>query len=96
MSNKRKKWEYEYIFIEDAEEKLRERCIKGLDERYIDQKRAKAEKRIEEELAIISRQGSASAYLTLLDVLDSVGFTTDDICIRGTAASYPFENQSSE
>lgn len=87
MSNKRKKWEYEYLFIEDADEKLRERCIKGLDERYIDQKRAKAEKRIEEELVIISRQGSASAYLTLLDVLDSVGFTTDDICIRGTAAS---------
>lgn len=87
MGIEKDKRDYKYPFIEYADAKLRERCKKRLEERYIGQKREMADLRLNEELAIISRQGSASGYLTLLDALDSAGFKPDDICIRGTSAS---------
>ncbi len=59
------KREYEYPYIENADEKLKDLCTKGLDARYNGEKRDRAEARLNEELDIIRRQGSTSGYLTL-------------------------------
>ena len=87
MNAAKDKREYEYPYIENADEKLKDLCTKGLDARYNGEKRDRAEARLNEELDIIRRQGSTSGYLTLLDVLNTVGFEPGDICIRGTNAS---------
>ena len=87
MNAAKDKREYEYPYIENADEKLKDLCTKGLDARYNGEKRDRAEARLNEELDIIRRQGSTSGYLTLLDVLNTVGFEPGDIYIRGTNAS---------
>lgn len=81
------KRDYKYPYIENADEKLRDLCVKGLEARYSGEKREMAMTRLNEELSIISRQGSTSGYLILLDVLETVGFEPGDICLRATDAA---------
>ena len=82
-----KRREIEYPVIEGADEKLKEVCLIGINERYSGNTKEKAEERLADELAIIRQQGSASGYLIVLDALKSVGYEPDDICVRGTNAS---------
>ena len=60
MNAAKDKREYEYPYIENAGEKLKDLCIKGLDARYSGEERDRAESRLNEELDIIHRQGSTS------------------------------------
>ena len=51
-----------YPKIENADELLRESCLKGIDSKYDGELRRAALIRIEEELGYVKRQGSASGY----------------------------------
>ncbi len=76
-----------YPKIENADELLRELCLKGIDSKYDGELRRAALIRIEEELGYVKRQGSASGYLVTINALNAVGAKTKEFYFRGTFAS---------
>ena len=87
MESTSKIWEITFPDIDGADEKLKEVCIKGVNERYSGNDREKAEEKLVVELDIIHKQGSASGYLTVLAALNAAGFNPGYICLRGSNAS---------
>ena len=77
----------EYPRIKDADKKLREACLEGIERRYTSDMRADALIKAEEELNIIKNQGSASAYVLVYNALTAVGAKSNEFYMRGTIGS---------
>ncbi len=76
-----------YPYRENANEILKELCLRGIESRYNTGSRESAEEMIAKELEIIKKQGSASAYIIFKEMLDATGVGPDDFVIRGTVVS---------
>ena len=76
-----------YPYRENADQILKELCVKGIESRYSKDIRKSAEEKIAKELEIIKAQGSASAYIIFKEMLDATGVGPDEFVIRGTVAS---------
>ena len=78
---------YNHPYIENADNKLAEIAISGIHSRYSDEQLEDAMARIEEELEIIKRQGSASEYLVVINAFNAVNARSNEYCMRGTTPS---------
>ena len=76
-----------YPMIENADEKLREICTKGINRKYNGDLKNTARLRLDQELAIVERQGSASGYLTVINALRAAGAEAEEIFFCGCMAS---------
>ena len=77
----------EYPRIKDADNKLREACLKGIDRRYSSNLKEEALNKLEEELSIIRKQGSASGYVLVNNALTVVDAKPNEFYMRGTIGS---------
>lgn len=78
---------FELPRINDADDILRDRCLKGIEQRFDKDQKEKALIRIEEELNIIRNQGSASEFVAVINAFDAVDAQASEFCIRGTIPS---------
>ncbi len=76
-----------YPTVNEADEMLREKCIQGMMLKFSEKPGILVEKRLEKELDIIRRQGTAPGYITVLQSLETALLPEDKICCRGTMAS---------
>ena len=76
-----------YPDIENADALLREICIDGINHKYDGESRKVALSRIEVELEIVRKQGSASGYLTVLKGLKAVEAKPEEYRNNGAIAS---------
>ena len=77
----------EYPRIKDSNEKLKEACLAGIDRQYASDLRADALVKMEEELNIIKKQGSASAYVLVYNALTAVDAEPAEYYMRGSIGS---------
>ncbi len=73
--------------VDKADEILREKCIKGMMQKFSEKPGILVEKALEKELEIIRQQGTASGYITVLQAFEAVSLPEDKLCCRGTMAS---------
>lgn len=76
-----------YPYREKADETLRTLCLEGLAACYDSEIKAEAEKRLEEELELIKKQGSASGYIIVHEMFVNLGIKSEEVSFRGTMAS---------
>ena len=76
-----------YPDIKNADELLKEICISGINNRYEGEWKNAALVRIEKELEIVKKQGSASGYLTVLGDLNAVGAKPEEFYCPGMITS---------
>ena len=76
-----------YPMIENADEKLREICIAGISEKYEEPLKNTAMFRLEQELSIVEKQGSASGYLTVINALRGAQVEASELFFCGCIAS---------
>ncbi len=77
----------EYPRIKDADNKLREACLGGIDKKYSSELREDALDKLEKELDIIKKQGSAAGYVLVYNALTAVDAKTNEFYMRGTIGS---------
>ena len=78
---------YRFPNIENADQRIREICIKGIDEKYSGALKDIAVTRMKKELGYVSAQGSAAGYLCVINALNATGAAPNEFAIRGTAAA---------
>ncbi|MCR5675227.1 MAG: hypothetical protein K6G16_05890 [Lachnospiraceae bacterium] len=76
-----------YPMIENADEKLREICVEGINEKYGEPLKNTAMCRLEQELSIVEKQGSASGYLTVINALRAAQVEASELFFCGCIAS---------
>ena len=76
-----------YPMIENADEKLREICMEGINTKYKGDLKNTARFRLDQELTIVEKQGSASGYLTVIYALRAAGAEAEEIFFCGSMAS---------
>ena len=72
--------------INGADEILREKCIKGMMQKFSEKPGIIVEKALNKELDIIRQQGTASGYIAVLQAFEAVLLSEDKFCCRGTLA----------
>lgn len=72
--------------IENAAETLRNSCYENLRQKYKEKETAKAEERLETELAALQKTEMESYVLLVRELLDKCGLRACDISLRGCAA----------
>jgi hypothetical protein len=73
--------------LDDADRKLQEKSIAGINEKYTGDIKERALVQIGKELEIVRKQGSAPGYLAALDVLNAVDAKPEEFCMKGTGGS---------
>ncbi len=76
-----------YPMIENADEMLREICVEGINRKYDEPLKNTALFRLEQELSIVAKQGSASGYLTVINALRAAQVEASELFFCGCIAS---------
>ena len=73
--------------IGNADEQLREICVEGINGKYDESLKRTALCRLDQELSIVTRQGTASDYLRVIKALRAARIEASELIFRGCTAS---------